>query len=298
MSDKTNSNSLRGIAHRFPADARREGAGTHITRWFVPSDYALTNPFLLFDETKSDKIEEYASGFPEHPHRGFEALTYMLAGTLRHKDSAGYTGFVGPRGAQWLTNASGLTHDEVPDQTKGLFWCMQLWINLPAQNKSDTPFYEEIKAEQVPIQTLDSGSEVRVVTGQFENVDGLLPSQSRPSDPVYLDVVINADAEFNYTAPEGYTVLIFVAKGQITIKGSDKIEAGETLLLQRQGSVKVQSGPGARILLMAGRPINEKIAWHGPFVMNDEAELEKAFVDFSRFGPFQSDTGTGIDNTE
>ena len=116
----------REIVHRFQADSRREGAGTHITRWFVPTEYSLTDPFLLFDETKSDKIEEYAGGFPEHPHRGFEALTYMLAGTLRHKDSAGYTGYVGPLGSQWLTNASGLTHDEVPDQTDGLFWCMQL----------------------------------------------------------------------------------------------------------------------------------------------------------------------------
>jgi quercetin 2,3-dioxygenase len=264
----------------------------------VPSDYALTNPFLLFDETKSEKIEEYASGFPEHPHRGFEALTYMIAGTLRHKDSAGYSGFVGPCGAQWLTNASGLTHDEVPDQTEGLFWCMQLWINLPAENKSDNPFYEEIEAEQVPILTLDSGSEVRVVTGQFDNIDGRLPSRARPSEPVYLDVVINAQSEFNYSPPESYTVLIFVVEGQITIAGDDKAEAGETLLLKRQGRVKVQTDPGARILLMAGRPINEKIAWHGPFVMNEEAELEKAFVDFSKFGPFQSDTGTGVDNTE
>jgi redox-sensitive bicupin YhaK (pirin superfamily) len=298
MSDKTNTNNQRGIAHRFPADARREGAGTHITRWFVPTDYALTDPFLLFDETKSDKIEEYASGFPEHPHRGFEALTYIINGTLRHKDSAGYSGFVGPCGAQWLTNASGLTHDEVPDQTEGMFWCMQLWINLPAENKSDTPFYEEIKGEQVPVLTLGSGSEVRVVAGQFENIDGLLPSRARPSRPVYLDVVINAQGEFNYTPPEAYTVLIFVVEGQITINGDDKAEVGETLLLAREGSLEVQTNLGARLLLMAGRPINEKIAWHGPFVMNNESELKKAFADFLKFGPFQPDTGTGIDNTE
>lgn len=298
MRDQININNQRGIAYRFTVDARREGAGTHIKRWFVPSDYALTDPFLLFDETKSEKIEEYASGFPEHPHRGFEAVTYMIAGTIRHKDSAGYSGFVGPCGAQWLTNASGLTHDEVPDQTEGMFWCMQLWINLPARNKSDTPFYEEIKAEQVPRLTMDSGSEVRVVSGQFENIGGLLPSRARPSAPVYFDVVVKAEGEFNYTPPEDFTVLIFVVEGLITISDDDKAEAGETVLLEKQGKVKIQTVLGARILLMAGQPINEKIAWHGPFVMNNHAELKKAFSDFSKFGPFQSDSGTGINNVE
>ena len=152
---------LREISHRFPADVRKEGAGTHITRWFVPSDYELTNPFLLFDETKSDKIEEYAGGFPEHPHRGFEAITYMLAGTLKHNDSAGFTGNVGPRGAQWLCNASGLTHDEIPDQTDGLFWCMQLWINLSATEKKAEPFYRETNADESPVVQIDEARRCR-----------------------------------------------------------------------------------------------------------------------------------------
>ncbi|MBT7950120.1 MAG: pirin family protein [Gammaproteobacteria bacterium] len=286
----------RGVTHRFPVDVRREGAGTHITRWFVPADYALTDPFLLFDETKSDKIEEYAGGFPEHPHRGFEALTYMIAGTLRHKDSAGFNGYVGPLGAQWLTNASGLTHDEVPDQTEGLFWCLQLWINLPAANKFDDPFYDESSAEQSPVAVNDSGAEIRVVAGEFEKTIGSLPPVSRPSKPVYLDVFLQEGGQFIYSPPEGYTVLLFVIEDQITIGFNDVAKAGELVLLEKSGRIAVKSERASRFLLMAGLPIKEDIVWHGPFVMNHEEELQQAFSDFSQFGPFQSDTGTGQDN--
>jgi redox-sensitive bicupin YhaK (pirin superfamily) len=288
--------SERGVAHRFPADVRREGAGTHITRWFVPTDYALTDPFLLFDETKSDKIEEYAGGFPEHPHRGFEALTYMIAGTLRHKDSAGFTGYVGPLGAQWLTNASGLTHDEVPDQTEGLFWCLQLWINLPAVNKADTPFYNESSEEEAPVLLQESGAEIRVIAGDFEKSSGPLPPVARPSKPVYLDVTLKQGDKFTYLPPEGYTVLVFIVEGEITIKSDDIANTGDLLLLEKSGGVSVRSKRGSRFLLMAGKPINEDIAWHGPFVMNKEEELQQAFSDFAQFGPFQSDTGTGQNN--
>ncbi len=287
---------MRGVAHRFPADRRREGAGTHITRWFVPTDYTLTNPFLLFDETKSDKIEEYAGGFPEHPHRGFEALTYMIAGTLRHKDSAGFTGYVGPQGAQWLCNASGLTHDEVPDQTDGLFWCMQLWINLPADYKADTPFYDESTADNVPVIKQAKGAEVRIIAGDFENSSGPLPPIPRPSLPVYLDVIMEPDAEFAYAPPEGFTVVLFVVKGEINIASDNQAKASEVLLLEKVGEVIVQAKASARFLLMAGMPINEEIAWHGPFVMNKEEELEQAFSDFDQFGPFRADAGTGQHN--
>ncbi len=298
VDDNTVEQEERGVAHRFSVDVRREGAGTHITRWFVPTEYALTDPFLLFDQTKSDKIEEYAGGFPEHPHRGFEALTYIIAGTLRHKDSAGFTGYVGPSGAQWLTNASGLTHDEVPDQTDGLFWCLQLWINLPANSKGDAPFYHESSAEQIPILVQESGAEVRVVAGGFENASGPLPPIPRPSRPVYLDISLKPEAEFNYMPPNDYTVLIFVVEGMINIRSEATASAGELLLLEKSGRVRVQSNQRARFLLMAGRPLNEKIAWHGPFVMNHEVELQQAFTDFAQFGPFQSDTGTGQNNND
>jgi redox-sensitive bicupin YhaK (pirin superfamily) len=289
---------VRGIAHRFSADERREGGGTHITRWFVPTDYALTNPFLLFDETKSDKIEEYAGGFPEHPHRGFEALTYLIAGTLRHKDSAGFTGYVGPMGAQWLTNASGLTHDEIPTQTDGLFWCYQLWINLPEVNKGDVPFYDEASAELVPHVSSDSGAEVGVVSGEFEGVTGPLPPKTRPSDPIYLDVNLKAKGQFNYTPPLGYKVLIFNVGGTIIIGEQAPINAGDMVVLDNEGQVNVRVVEAARFLVMAGRPINETFVWHGPFVVSNEEELQRAFKDFAQFGPFQSDAGTGIDNNE
>jgi len=296
MKNKGEKRNTRGIAHRFPKDVRKEGAGTHITRWFVPTDYTLTNPFLLFDETKSDKIEDYAGGFPEHPHRGFEALTYLIAGSLRHKDSAGFSGYVGSLGAQWLTNASGLTHDEVPDQTDGLFWCLQLWINLPAENKSDTPFYSESSMTEVPVIEQETGAEVRVVAGQFENIKGPLPPQPRPSKPVYLDVLIKANASFSYQPPAGYTLIIFVVEGEITVKAEDTACAGDVLVLDKSGDVIIQSSQAARFLLMAGSPIDEDIAWHGPFVMNKEEELEQAFSDFAEFGPFRSDAGTGQNN--
>ena len=287
---------LREIAHRFPADRRKEGAGTHVTRWFVPSDYALTNPFLLFDETRSDKIEEYAGGFPEHPHRGFEALTYMLAGTLRHNDSAGFNGHVGPCGAQWLCNASGLTHDEIPDQTDGLFWCMQLWINLSATEKKAEPFYLETNAGESPLIHLDDGGEIRVVAGDFDHQRAKLPPKPRPSKPLYLDVNLPAQAKFELSLPQHFTVLIFMVEGKVTIGEHSVAVDAEVVLLDKVGSTRVMAESPARFLLMAGAPIDEEIAWHGPFVMNTEEELQQAFTDFSRFGPFRGDAGTGRDN--
>lgn len=283
------------IVHRFPAESRLEGAGTHITRWFTPVDYALTNPFLLFDETKSDKIEEFAGGFPEHPHRGFEALTYVISGTLRHKDSAGFTGYIGPEGAQWLCNAAGLTHDEVPAHTEGLFWCLQLWINLPSELKKARPFYEEIGGDKVPVVNTQKGIIVRVVAGQYENVQALLPSMSRPASPVYLDVCFEEKSQFDFSPEKDQTVLIFVVNGEIN-PGEEKAVAGETLVLAADPNIEISGNKNDRFILMAGQAINEEIAWHGPFVMNTEAELQQAREDFRQFGPFQTDTGTGMEN--
>ncbi|NKB38121.1 MAG: hypothetical protein GKR93_13320 [Gammaproteobacteria bacterium] len=287
---------LRKIAHRFAADVRKEGAGTHITRWFVPTDYELTNPFLLFDETKSDKIEEYAGGFPEHPHRGFEAITYMLSGSLKHNDSAGFSGHVGSLGAQWLCNASGLTHDEIPDQSDGLFWCMQLWINLPAKDKFSTPFYSETNAEQSPLLSDQTGIGIRVVAGSYAGHNADLPPKPRFSDPIYLDIVLQANADFSYSPPKHYTVLLFVVDGTIKVGDDESAVAGEVVLLDKAAQIVLRANQAARCLLMAGLPIDEKIAWHGPFVMNSEAELEQAFTDFARFGPFRADAGTGQNN--
>ena len=286
---------LRKIAHRFATDVRKEGAGTHITRWFVPTDYEQTNPFLLFDETKSDKIEEYAGGFPEHPHRGFEAITYMLSGSLQHNDSAGFSGHVGPLGAQWLCNASGLTHDEIPDQSDGLFWCMQLWINLPAKDKYSTPFYNETNAEQTPLVSDSGGNEIRVIAGEYDNHRAQLPVIPRPSKPVYLDITLTGNAEFRYSLPEDFTVLLFIVEGTINV-GDDAATAGEVVLLDKAEHTVFSAEQPARCLLMAGQPIDEEIVWHGPFVMNSEAELEQAFTDFARFGPFRADAGTGQNN--
>lgn len=291
-------NSIREIAHRFPADVRREGGGTLITRWFVPADIEITDPFLLFDQTKSTEVDDYKGGFPEHPHRGFEALTYMLSGTIKHNDSAGFTGDVGPLGTQWLTNASGLTHDEIPDQTDGLFWCLQLWINIPAKNKYEEPFYDEYRGEQIPVCTLPDGGTVRVVAGSFQGTNGPLPPKPRASEPVYLDVCLENNSVFTFQPPAGFTVLIFCVENTVLIgKGKDALAAEDIVVLERDGEVKIETENNkGRFLLMAGKPINEKIAWHGPFVMNTDEELEQAFEDFSQFGPFRADAGTGQDN--
>ncbi len=286
---------VREVSHRFMPDVRREGAGTLITRWIIPTDIRIADPFLLFDQTRSSRVDEYAGGFPEHPHRGFEALTYVLSGGLKHRDSAGYEGDIGPLGAQWLTNASGLTHDEIPGQTDGLFWCLQLWINLPAANKSDKPFYVECRGGDIPAAGLPDGGTVRVIAGEYQGMSGLLPPCARPSEPVYLDISLTADSDFTYQPPAGFTVLLFCIDGKIHVgKNKSVLTAEDMAALETTGDVLVKtSEDSGRLLLIAGKPINEKIAWHGPFVMNTDRELGQAFLDYARFGPFRRDTGTG-----
>lgn len=283
---------IRNIRKVFPAEIRREGADTLIKRWFVPSDYEFTDPFLLFDETKCDRAEDFARGFPEHPHRGFEALTYMLSGTLRHRSDAQPLGYVMPGGAQWLTNGSGLTHDETPKNTEGLFWCAQLWINLPAANKQDAPFYASVLPESVPSIPLNDHGHVRAIAGQFEGQKGPLPSRHRPSDPFYFDVIMNSGGDFRYSPPDGFNVLIFAVAGTLRI-GDRELPEGETAVLGKIGDIEVQAPRAARFLVFGGKPIAEKICWHGPFVMNAPEEIEKAMEDFAAFGPFRSDTGSG-----
>jgi redox-sensitive bicupin YhaK (pirin superfamily) len=245
-----------------------------------PRLYAQADPFLLFDEFRSDKADDYIGGFPPHPHRGFETVTYMMAGHMRHGDNKGNTGDLGPGSAQWMTAARGIVHEERPQQENGLMWGYQLWVNLPAAEKMDEPVYQDIAASNIPEVTLPSGARVRVISGEIQGVRG--PVRPRPSDPISLEVELPAGQEFRYTPPSGHTTLVHGVAGQLHVgEGTQVIREREMALLSPEGDVVVRSGdaPG-KFLLIAGKPIREQVAHYGPFVMNTREEIIQAAKDF------------------
>ncbi len=257
-----------------------DGAGVRLTRLLDPRLAATADPFLLFDEFRSDKPGDYIGGFPPHPHRGFETVTYMMAGHMRHGDNKGNTGNLGPGSAQWMTAARGIVHEERPQQENGLMWGYQLWVNLPASEKMGDPAYQDIAAQDIPEARLPDGTRVRVISGEFANVRG--PVRPRTTEPIYLDVQLPARTEFKYTPPKDHTTLLHGIDGETHFVAEDHaLHAREMALLSNEGEVLVRAGDApARFLLIAGKPIREQIAHYGPFVMNTREEILQAARDF------------------
>lgn len=276
---------VREVAQMIAGRPSEDGAGVKLTRILDPRSARSTDPFLLFDEFRSDVADDYAGGFPPHPHRGFETVTYMLAGRMRHRDNKGNTGELEPGGVQWMTAARGIVHEEMPLQENGLMWGYQLWVNLPARDKMSEPAYEDIGSERIPEVTLTNDGRVRVIAGEFVGVRG--PVQPRPSQPLYLDVSLPAQARFELDPPTGHTVLVYGVQGEVALgQRGERLATHRLAVLGREGSVLAVSGeqPG-RFLLIAGKPYAEPIAHYGPFVMNTAEELQQAMEDY-RSGRF------------
>ncbi len=265
------------------AVATSDGAGVRLSRAIANAELEHLDPFLLLDEFRSDDPNDYIAGFPDHPHRGFETVTYMLAGKMEHEDHAGNRGLLVGGGAQWMTAGRGIVHSETPKQEDGLMWGFQLWVNLPAVNKMTAPRYQDIDPSAIPEVKIDRGS-VRVVAGTFASATG--PVKGIVTDPVYLDVRLDADGRFETAIPEDHTAFVYAYDGGGTV-GTTALSPKKLGVLSKGDRVAALGGEsGFRFLCIAARPLNEPIARYGPFVMNTREEIHQAFEDFrnGRFG--------------
>jgi redox-sensitive bicupin YhaK (pirin superfamily) len=264
-----------------------EGAGVHLNRVFGFNEPKGFDPFLLLDDFRSDIPENYIQGFPWHPHRGIETITYILEGNVEHGDSLGNSGVIGPGDVQWMTAGSGIIHQEMPKgDTVGRMGGFQLWANLPAAQKMMEPRYRDVKSSQIPLVTLKGGVSVRVICGEVEGIKG--PVRDIITDPEYLDVSLPAGAEFRHPVKVDHTLLAYVIEGQAYFDPEKKARAANGELAQFESGEQVvvfASDEPARFLLLSGKPIGEPVAWYGPIVMNSQRELEIAFEEY-RNGTF------------
>ena len=270
------------VARKVRGRPTSDGAGVKLTRVIGGPDLPELDPFLLLDEFGTDHAEDYIAGFPSHPHRGFETVTYMLDGRMRHKDNHGNEGLLTPGSVQWMTAGRGLVHSEMPEQESGRMRGFQLWVNLPARDKMTDPKYQEFAPENIPMAEPSAGVSVKVIAGKVGEVTG--PIVQPATDPVYLDISLAPAKAWEYALPEGHNAFAYVFEGAVTVGEGDDARALEThemavlgggdLLQLRAGSAE------ARLIVVAGRPLREPVMRHGPFVMNTKQELMQAFVDF------------------
>ena len=276
----------RGVERLVAGQFVMDGAGVKINRVLTAPLQQRLDPFLMLDAFGSDKAGDYIAGFPEHPHRGFETVTYMLAGSMRHRDSAGNEGLVTDGGVQWMTAGRGVIHSEMPEQTEGLMEGFQLWLNLPARDKMRAPWYRDIPNAEVPRFTLDNGVTVQVIAGASHGVAGAV--QREVTEPLYLDVALPAGASFEQALPEGHNAFVYVFRGEAVVAGRGVAQSKMAILDNAPGAdgVAIKATTDTRLLLLAGRPLKEPVAQYGPFVMNTQRELQQAVEDFraGRFG--------------
>jgi redox-sensitive bicupin YhaK (pirin superfamily) len=273
----------RSLARTLRGRASSEGAGVKLTRVIGQPGLPDLDPFLMLDEFRSDDTADYLAGFPDHPHRGFETVTYMLAGRMRHGDNKGNVGLLGPGSVQWMTAGSGIVHSEMPEQENGLMWGFQLWVNLPAGEKMTAPRYQDIPADAVPEVAASPGATVRVIAGRFSGTDGAV--EGGTTEPVYLDVHLEAGAAIDVPLPEGHAGFAYAYQGAAEI-GGETLERGTLGVLGAGDGVRAAAKAGpARFLIVAGKPLREPVAKYGPFVMNTEAQIVEAIEDF-RAGRF------------
>lgn len=257
-----------------------EGAGVRLLRTLGSPELGMLDPFLLLDEFRSDDPGDYIAGFPDHPHRGFETVTYMLAGQMEHADSEGHFGILKAGGVQWMTAGRGIVHSEMPRQEDGLMWGFQLWVNLPASGKMRPPRYQNIEPENVPLVKRDNGTMIKVIAGEADGVRGAVTGIA--TGLLYLDVSLPAGEEFSHVIPAGHASFAYVFDGEAEFGGT--AVAHPALAVFGEGDeVRAKAGArGARFLLIAARRLNEPVARHGPFVMNTEDEIMQAFEDYRR----------------
>ncbi|MBW6514417.1 MAG: pirin family protein [Candidatus Syntrophosphaera sp.] len=253
-----------------------EGAGVHLHRAFGYGDQQLFDPFLLLDDFRNDDTRMYLPGFPWHPHRGIETITYMLEGSAEHQDSLGNGGTIGKGDVQWMTAGKGIMHQEMPKPNPiGRMYGFQLWANLPAAQKMMRPRYQDITADKIPVVKTDAGAEIKIICGTFQGVKG--PAENIVIDPQYYDVFIPPVQKLALPAPQGHTCFIYVYEGEAMI-GDQKARNRQTVLFDDGEGVELESGPsGLRFLFLSGKPLNESISWRGSIVMNTLQEIQTAY---------------------
>ena len=273
----------REIAQVSAGERTSDGAGVRMTRIIGSRELNMLDPFLLLDCFESDRPEDYIGGFPSHPHRGFETVTYLLAGRMRHKDNAGNEGVIEPGGVQWMTAGRGIVHSEMPEQENGLLMGFQLWVNLPAAVKMTAPAYQEFSPRDVPLERHDDGTEIRVIAGRT-NAGTVGAVRNEHVNPTYLDVTLPPDTVFEQGVDEQDNAFLFVIEGALGVGTS-----GTTLGKRRFGvlgpgsRITARSGTGgARFLLVSAGPLNEPVARGGPFVMNTREQVVQAFDDYQK----------------
>ncbi|WP_295474558.1 pirin family protein [uncultured Pseudomonas sp.] len=260
-----------------------DGAGVKLTRVFGGPGVEQFDPFLMLDEFGSDRPDDYIAGFPPHPHRGFETVTYMLEGRMRHEDHMGNVGLLQGGGVQWMTAARGIIHSEMPEQEEGVMRGFQLWLNLPGKNKLMDASYRDIQPEDIPRLTTPDGIEVVTIAGHFD--DGQVQQNGavqRPdTEPHYFDLHLPAGTGISPKLPQGHRVLLYVYEGSIAVAGcAQTVAANRLVRLGEAGELRIDSAEGARVLVIAGKPLGEPIVQYGPFVMNSREEIEQALQDF------------------
>jgi len=278
------SRSVQRVVRGMPTS---DGAGVKLRRVIGQPQLPDLDPFLMLDEFGTDKAEDYIAGFPDHPHRGFETVTYMLDGRMRHRDNHGNEGVLVPGSVQWMTAGRGLVHSEMPEQQEGRMRGFQLWLNLPAREKMTAPKYQEFGPERIPVATPAAGVSTKVIAGHVGGVTG--PISQPATDPTYLDVAIEPGAQFVQVLPPDYSAFLYVFEGEMRV-GTDPeatpVRTHELAVLGEGNEVRLTGvkagadGKSARAILVAGRPLREPVAKYGPFVMNTREELQQAFMDF------------------
>jgi redox-sensitive bicupin YhaK (pirin superfamily) len=276
----------RRIEQQVQGQATRDGDGVKLTRVLTQSHQRRLDPFLMLDNFGSDDPKDYGGGFPDHPHRGFETVTYMIAGRMRHKDSAGHEGLLQNGGVQWMTAGRGVVHSEMPEQEDGVMEGFQLWLNLPSRDKLCQPAYQDIQSEKIPEFLPQNGIKVRVIAGQSQGVRGAIhrPVDAFPTDALYLDIHFEQAGSFQQVLPVQHNAFLFVYRGSVNVirhAQNTPVALHRMAILQNEGDgVEIHATAGSKVLLISGQPLNEPIAQYGPFVMNTRDELIQAVDDF------------------
>jgi len=283
--ERTASGSVRAVVRTVRGMPTSDGAGVKLTRVLGQPQLSELDPFLMLDEFGTDNPGDYIAGFPEHPHRGFETVTYMLDGRMRHRDNHGHEGVLGPGSVQWMTAGRGILHSEMPEQQEGRMRGFQLWLNLPARDKMAAPRYQEFDPDRIPRVQPGAGVDVKVIAGRVGETLG--PIQQPATEPTYLDIALAPDAAFVQPLPPEHTAFLYVYEGAMRAgEGAAARSVGprELAVLGSGDEVQLRSaekpgGPVARAILVAGRPLREPVARYGPFVMNTREQLVQAFED-------------------
>ena len=276
---------IRKIQQIITGQATSDGAGVELVRVIGQPALMELDPFLLLDAFRSDNPDDYIAGFPPHPHRGFETVTYLLNGRMRHKDNAGNEGVIEPGSIQWMTAGKGIVHSEIPEQQDGMLEGFQLWINLPSSHKMTAPAYQEHDAAHIPTE-IRNGSVIKVISGKTSQ--GTTGPVSQPlTDPLYVDVSLQPDTDFDEDIAPGHNAFIYVIDGEVKLEDAEATQLSlgrdQLAVLSQGDTVALRSGDqAARFLLVAGKPLNEPVARGGPFVMNTDAEIQQAFSDYQR----------------